>query len=177
MGGGVFGRIMSRWKFSSKITLRALYCNLCCGFMIVNIQNMGRWMINVWMPVHSDSSGNTSFAQTYLFPPWLISCRVNIKTNNLGTKQPKMMNLIFKMYTENILLELEHMSPCFCASQSKELSCFSCSASEFIPSSSFIVFLETVYSESLALILFQFQSGYISILRQGCSLDFIIHSE
>ena len=177
MGGGVFGRIMSRWKFSSKITLRALYCTLCCGFMIVNIQNMGRWMINVWMPFHSDSSWNTSFAQTYLFPAWLISCRVNIKTNNLGTKQPKMMNLIFKMYTENILLELEHMSPCFCASQSKELSCFSCSASEFIPSSSFIVFLETVYSESLALILFQFQSGYISILRQGCSLDFIIHSE
>ena len=162
MGGGVFGRIMSRWKFSSKITLRALYCTLCCGFMIVNIQNMGRWMINVWMPVHSDSSGNTSFAQTYLFPPWLISCRVNIKTNNLGTKQPKMMNLIFKMYTENILLELEHMSPCFCASQSKELSCFSCSASEFIPSSSFIVFLETVYSESLALILFQFQSIFAS---------------
>lgn len=55
-GWGLLGRIVSGWKCSSEITLRLLYCALCCGFMIFDIQNMGCWMIKVWMPVYCDSS-------------------------------------------------------------------------------------------------------------------------
>lgn len=44
MSVDLFCRIISRWRFSSKITLRPFHCTLCCGFVIFDIQTWsGGW--------------------------------------------------------------------------------------------------------------------------------------
>jgi hypothetical protein len=118
MHGAFFGRIISRWKFSSEITLRPLYCPQCCGFLIFDTQNTGCRMISLkassrWLmgevPSHRDFLISS--------PVNLLSCKFIkqvLRVKNLGARLPKLLNVMRIRFTYlwYILLEWWPWLPC-----------------------------------------------------------------
>lgn len=131
------------------------------------------WFYDIWYTEHgllNDKSlnarslwliRNKSLAQLTYFPPvYSLPCpRINIvKENSL-----KCWNFGASY------LKCPLKTFCLPASRPQRISCFTCSAFDFIYNSPFIVFLKTMHGGSLALswLLFWLQSDYISTLSKG----------
>lgn len=108
MNRDFFGRIISRWKFSSEITLRPRYCPQCCASLIFDTQNMGCRMISLnasllWLIGEAPSH--------WAFLPSLSRVveiyQMGLKVNNLGAKLPKVLNLMRIRFTSPWYVLLE----------------------------------------------------------------------